>query len=140
MFHVVQSAGVLTTTIAAGYDIKSLVWIGVGLNIFASLINIFERTNDTISKKLFKNIQSIKNGTYIDEGMIVEVDSNAGEDVKPISEKYENENSKKDLEKNTSNESAENTLIPNPKTQNAINSESLEETRETVSLNEHHIL
>jgi hypothetical protein len=89
MFHVVQSAGVLTTTIAAGYNMKSLVWVGVGMNILASLINIFEKTNDSISRRLFKNIQSIKNGTYIDEGMMVDVDSKPG-DNKPYSEKYEN--------------------------------------------------
>lgn len=99
MFHVVQSAGVLTTTIAAGYNIKSLVWVGVGMNIFASLINIFEKTNDSISKRLFKNIQAIKNGTYIDEGMMVDVDSKPG-DNKPFSEKYDNSGtSGKDVEK-----------------------------------------
>lgn len=72
LFHIVQSAGVLTTTIAAGYDIKQLIWIGVGMNILASLINVFEKTNDSISKKLLKDIQSIKNGTYIDERMMIE--------------------------------------------------------------------
>ena len=72
LFHIVQSAGVLTTTIAAGYNMKELVWIGVGLNILASLINIFEKTNDAISKRLLKDIHAIKNGTYVDEGMMIE--------------------------------------------------------------------
>jgi hypothetical protein len=72
LFHIIQSAGVLTTTIAAGYDIKSLVWIGVGMNILASLINIFEKTNDAISRRLLKDIQAIKNGTYVDERMLIE--------------------------------------------------------------------
>jgi hypothetical protein len=74
LFHIIQSAGVLTTTIAAGYQIKQLIWIGVGLNILASLINIFERTNNAISKKLLKDIYAIKNGTYVDEGIIIDVD------------------------------------------------------------------
>jgi len=74
LFHIVQSAGVLTTTIAAGYDMKQLVWVGVGLNVLASLISIFEKTNDAISKKLLKDICAIKNGTYVDEGMIIDVD------------------------------------------------------------------
>jgi hypothetical protein len=39
MFHLIQSAGILTTTIAAGYNKKELVWVGVGLNIFATLIH-----------------------------------------------------------------------------------------------------
>lgn len=87
MFHVIQSAGILTTTIAAGYNMKELVWIGIGMNLIASLINIFEKTNDSISKKLFKNIQSIKNGTYIDEAMMVDIDSKSA-DNKSYSEKY----------------------------------------------------
>lgn len=70
LFHIVQSAGILTTTIAAGYDMKILVWVGVGLNILASLINVFEKTNNTISKHLFKDIQAIKDGTFVDEGSI----------------------------------------------------------------------
>jgi hypothetical protein len=72
LFHIVQSAGVLTTTIAAGYNIKSLVWIGVGMNILASLINIFEKTNDAMSRRILKDIQAIKNGTYVDERMLIE--------------------------------------------------------------------
>ena len=90
LFHIVQSAGVLTTTIAAGYNMKELVWIGVGMNILASLINIFEKSNDAISKRLLKDIHAIKNGTYVDEGMMVE-DSNRmekeREKEKPITDK-----------------------------------------------------
>jgi hypothetical protein len=73
LFHVVQSAGILTTTIAAGYDMKVLVWVGVGFNILASLINVFEKTNNGISKHLLKDINAIKDGTYIDEGTMVEM-------------------------------------------------------------------
>ena len=71
LFHIIQSAGILTTTIAAGYEMKELVWIGAGLNLLASLINIFEQTNNSISKKLLKDITSIKNDTYVDEGISV---------------------------------------------------------------------
>jgi hypothetical protein len=73
LFHVVQSAGILTTTIAAGYDMKVIVWVGVGFNILASLINVFEKTNTGISKHLMKDIQAIKNGTYVDEATMVEI-------------------------------------------------------------------
>ena len=71
LFHIIQSAGILTTTIAAGYEMKELVWIGAGLNLLASLINIFEQINNSISKKLLKDITSIKNDTYVDEGITV---------------------------------------------------------------------
>jgi hypothetical protein len=79
LFHIIQSAGVLTTTIAAGYNMKELVWIGVGMNILASLINIFEKTNESISKKLLKDISAIKNGTYVDEGSMVNIEDKAAE-------------------------------------------------------------
>ena len=72
LFHVVQSAGILTTTIAAGYDMKELLWIGVGINIVASLINIFEKTNLSISKHLMKDIEAIRNGTFVDESDVIE--------------------------------------------------------------------
>ena len=73
LFHIVQSAGILTTTIAAGYDMKLLVWVGVGFNILASLINVFEKTNNGISKHLLKDINANKDGTYVDEGIMVEM-------------------------------------------------------------------
>lgn len=75
LFHIIQSAGVLTTTIAAGYNMKELIWIGVGMNILASLINVFEKTNDTMSKRILKDIHSIKEGTYVDEGTIIDIDT-----------------------------------------------------------------
>lgn len=72
LFHIVQSAGILTTTIATGYNVREYIWIGVGLNVLASLINAFEQTNNNISKKLLQDIQSIKDGNYVDEGIVVE--------------------------------------------------------------------
>jgi hypothetical protein len=72
MFHVVQSAGIFTTTLAAGYNIKELVWGGIALNIIASLINVFEQTNNTMSKRIMKDIVAIKQGKYVDEGLAVE--------------------------------------------------------------------
>lgn len=81
-FHIFQSAGILTTTIAAGYNIKELIWIGVGLNFLASLINIFEQTNNTISGKMLKNIIDIRNNNYIDEGLIVDLEKNTNSQKK----------------------------------------------------------
>jgi hypothetical protein len=76
LFHVVQAAGILTTTVAAGYDERFLIWVGVGLNLLASLINVYEKTNSEIMKRLLKDIQAIKNGTYLDEGEVVDPLSN----------------------------------------------------------------
>jgi len=70
LFHIVQSAGILTTTVAAGYEMKEIIWVGVGLNILASIINAFEKTNSSISKGLLKDIQAIRDGTFVDESNI----------------------------------------------------------------------
>jgi hypothetical protein len=72
IFHVVQTSGILLTTIAAGYDIKALVWVGAGVNALASLIKIFETTNNSILKKLMVDIKKIRDVTYVDEGVMVE--------------------------------------------------------------------
>lgn len=79
LFHFIQSAGIFTTTLAAGYNIKELVWGGIALNIVASLINIFEQTNNTLSKRLMKDIVAIKQGKYVDEGLAVEAEKNQAE-------------------------------------------------------------
>ena len=72
IFHVVQTSGILITTIAAGYNMKSLVWVGAGVSAMASLIKIFESTNNAMLKKLLSDITAIKNGTYVDEGALVD--------------------------------------------------------------------
>ena len=74
LFHIVQSAGILTTSIGAGYGIEELVWAGTSLNVVATLISVFEKTNETISKKLVKNIKAIRDGVYVDEDTIAEDD------------------------------------------------------------------
>jgi len=70
-FHLVQAAGILTTTVAAGYNDRFLIWVGVGMNLLASLINVYEKTNSEMMKRLLKDLVAIKNNTYLDEGEIV---------------------------------------------------------------------
>jgi hypothetical protein len=71
-FHLVQAAGILTTTVATGYNERFYIWVGVGLNLMASLINVYEKTNSETLKRLMKDLKAIKNNTYIDEGELVE--------------------------------------------------------------------
>jgi hypothetical protein len=70
VFHFVQSAGILTTTIATGYSLTYLIWVGVGLNVLASLLNVYEKTNANLLKTYLKDIDAIKAGTFTDEGGI----------------------------------------------------------------------
>ena len=72
LFHLVQASGILTTSIAAGTQNTELVWIGVGLNIFATLINVYEKTNNSISSKLLSDIKLIRDNHYVDEGEFID--------------------------------------------------------------------
>jgi hypothetical protein len=80
IFYFVQSAGILTTSFAAGthsfgwLSNDQLIWCGIMLNILASLIHVYEKTNNSILKKTMMDIKAIKDGTYIDEGELVEPD------------------------------------------------------------------
>jgi hypothetical protein len=76
-FHVVQTAGIIITTIAAGYNEKFLVWVGAGISALASLIKVFESSNNAMLKKLLNDIKSIREGTYVDEGSLVDGDKKA---------------------------------------------------------------
>lgn len=78
-FHVVQTSGILVTTIAAGYNEKFLVWIGAGISAVASLIKVFESSNNSMLKKLLNDIHMIRNGTYVDEGVLVDEEKKDGD-------------------------------------------------------------
>lgn len=72
LFHILQSAGIFVTTLATGYNYIELIWIGIGLNVLASLVNILEKTNTNISQQFLQDINNIKHNLYVDEGSIVD--------------------------------------------------------------------
>ena len=72
MFHIIQNSGIIITTIAAGYNEKYLVWVGAGISSLASLVKVFESSNNAMLKKLLNDIKAIKAGTYVDEGSLVD--------------------------------------------------------------------
>ena len=73
LYYLVQSVGILTTTIGTGYEVKELIWTGLGVNILASLIHSYEQINNNISIKLLKNIENIKKNTYVDEDVLIDL-------------------------------------------------------------------
>ncbi len=73
LYYLVQSIGILTTTIGTGYEVKELIWTGIGVNILASLIHSYEQINNNISIKLLKNIENIKKNNYIDEDVLIDL-------------------------------------------------------------------
>jgi len=82
LFYLVQCTGILITTIATGYNVIQFIWLGVGLNIFASLIHAYEQNNNNIISKLLKDIQLIKNNNYIDEDALIDIDNNKNNNKK----------------------------------------------------------
>lgn len=76
LFHFFQSAGIFVTTIATSYHHDEFIWIGIGLNCIATVINIYEHINNNVSKKMLNNIISIKNGSYVDEDIFIDPDGN----------------------------------------------------------------
>ena len=74
LFHLVQSAGILVSSIAASTQNQTFIWVGISLNVAATLINVYEKTNNSMLKKLLIDIKAIKNHTYVDEGELVDVD------------------------------------------------------------------
>ncbi len=73
-FHLIQTAGLLTTAVAQSYGWTNIVWAGIGLNSVASLIHIYEQTNNSISKHMMESITKIKNGIYIDEDILIDTE------------------------------------------------------------------
>ena len=67
-----QSTGIFVTTLATGYKLPELTWVGIGLNMMSTLMIVFEKLNTSISTKILKDIQAIRAGTYVDEGIIVD--------------------------------------------------------------------
>ncbi len=80
-FYLVQSAGILTTSIATGSNNINMIWLGVGLNLLATLINTYEKINNSILKKLLNEIREIKNGNYVDEKELIDIEDIEKEDI-----------------------------------------------------------
>ena len=72
IFHLIQSSGIILSAYAAGTNSENLIWVGISLNMLATLISIYEKQNSSILKKLLNDIKLIKDGTYIDEEELIE--------------------------------------------------------------------
>jgi uncharacterized membrane protein len=75
LFHIVQSLGILSSSYSASTGDSNFLWVGIGLNMFASIIQIYEKINSDQMKKIYIDIQTIKNNTYLDESQYMELES-----------------------------------------------------------------
>jgi len=71
-FHIVQSLSMLTIAIATAYDLKPLSFLGLGLQLLATLIIGHEKINNNMLKILLDDIKNIKDGNYVDEGQLID--------------------------------------------------------------------
>jgi hypothetical protein len=72
LFHLVQAAGILLSSYAAGTNNTNWAWAGITLNVAATLIHSYEKTNNSILIKLMTDIDRIRDGTYVDEGVLID--------------------------------------------------------------------
>ncbi len=75
LFYIVQSLGILASSYSASTNNKDFLWVGIGLNMFASLIQVYEKINNDQMKKIYIDIQSIQKGTYLDESPFVDLEN-----------------------------------------------------------------
>jgi hypothetical protein len=79
IYYIIQSSGILVTSIAISNNNQNLAWYGIGLNILSNIINIYKKVNSNIMKKLLTDIISIKTGLYIDEGEVIDINKNTSD-------------------------------------------------------------
>lgn len=72
-FHFIQTVGILIISYATSINNMELIWIGIAFNSVASLINIYEKININMLKKLMNDIILIKNDKYIDDSAITNI-------------------------------------------------------------------
>ena len=70
LFYLLQTASVFSTSLGQSYTNPYLVWTGIGLTSFGTLIHAIINSNTKINNNLMKNIKEIKGGTYVDESNI----------------------------------------------------------------------
>lgn len=83
IFHIIQSAGILSTSISASTNDRRLVWFGIGLNMIAGIIQIFEKVNEGQLKRLLNDIKKIRDGSYVDESPVVDIDKDSVSNSSP---------------------------------------------------------
>lgn len=72
LFHLVQTSGIFMGSIGASMNNQTFLWIGISLNMIASLIQVYEKINYSQLKKIMVDIQQIKDNKYVDENELVE--------------------------------------------------------------------
>lgn len=89
LFHILQTSGIFITTFSTSNSQYQYIWLGIALNLLASLINVIEKTNRNISQQLMTDIVKIKNNRYIDESEIIDTNKIQSTNTNTIQNKLE---------------------------------------------------
>jgi len=73
-YHVINSSGIILTTVATYYDNKPCILAGITLNIVGQLLNTFVHLNNSISDRIYKNILRIKDNKYFGSTNLIDPD------------------------------------------------------------------
>ena len=88
MFHIIQTGGIFTSSYGASLNNTNIIWLGIILNMIASVIQIFEKINDGQLKRLLKDIKNIKDDKYIDESAFINLNENINSSPKNNDNKH----------------------------------------------------
>lgn len=90
LFHVIQTIGILATSISASINNQTLLWVGISLNMTASVIQVYEKINYQQMKRILADIESIKNNTYTDESTFIDPEEGVTSATLPQNSKQNN--------------------------------------------------
>jgi DNA-binding IscR family transcriptional regulator len=77
LFHILQTAGILFTALSNSEQAEHkeiLMMCGLLCQIGAAVLSTLQHVNESISETTLKDIVAIKDGTYVDEGVITDDD------------------------------------------------------------------
>jgi hypothetical protein len=64
LFHIIQLSGILISSIGANLNDTKFIWLGISLNMLATLIQVYEKINYFQLKKIMNDIKLIKEDNY----------------------------------------------------------------------------
>jgi hypothetical protein len=76
VYHLIQSSGLIISSYGTSEKNTTILWTGIGLNMLASIIHIYEKINNGKIKKLKEEIKQIKNRTFESQQSLINIDDN----------------------------------------------------------------
>jgi hypothetical protein len=76
VYYLIQSSGLIISSYGTSEKNTTILWTGIGLNMFASLIHIYEKINNGKIKKLKEEIKQIKNRTFESQQTLINIEDN----------------------------------------------------------------